>query len=236
MGFIESRGSMHDTSKVKIIHLSGTDDERTTEVRAMIQSKSGFFNVDTPIFVGDVVEVPDPRLEPGGVERRLAQVVDVNNFGSLHMQHIEVTWGKAPPARVAVVRRLTFENLHEHVQAAAGELFADGHFASAVSEAFKSIEVRVRKLTGLDRSGAKLMGDAFGTESPIIDIAKESGQTGKDEREGFLALFRGAAIGIRNPKAHELFKPEDPQQALEYLGFASLLHRRIDGAAVQTRD
>lgn len=52
----------------------------------------------------------------------------------------------------------------------------------------------------------------------------------KDEREGFQALFRGAMIGIRNPKAHEVFKAEDPQTALEYLGFASLLHRRIDHA------
>lgn len=35
-------------------------------------------------------------------------------------------------------------------------------------------------------------------------------------------------IGIRNPGAHELFKPADAQETLEYLGFASLLHRRLD--------
>jgi uncharacterized protein (TIGR02391 family) len=75
------------------------------------------------------------------------------------------------------------------------------------------------------------MGDAFQVENPRIDIATEEGQSGRDEREGFLALFRGSMIGIRNPKAHELLKAEDPQQALEYLGFASLLHRRIDAAS-----
>ena len=37
-------------------------------------------------------------------------------------------------------------------------------------------------------------------------------------------------LGIRNQGAHELFKESDPQEALEYLGFASLLHRRIDVA------
>ena len=58
----------------------------------------------------------------------------------------------------------------------------------------------------------------------------EAGRNGQDEREGFLALFRGAMLGIRNPKAHELFTLEDPQRALEYLGFASLLHRRLDTA------
>lgn len=47
-------------------------------------------------------------------------------------------------------------------------------------------------------------------------------------------VFRGAMMGIRNPGSHELFKPGDPQQALEYLGFASLLHRRIDVAVQKT--
>ena len=132
--------------------------------------------------------------------------------------------------RVAPVRRLTFENLHSAVQSAAGELFADGHYETSVSEAFKSIEVRVRELTGLNRSGAALMGDAFRADGSALDVAGHEGRTGDDEREGFMHLFRGTMIGIRNPGAHELFKSGDPQQALEYLGFASLLHRRIDAA------
>lgn len=61
------------------------------------------------------------------------------------MHRVKVEWGDAPPpTRVAPVRRLTFENLHPAVQAAVGDLFADGHYESSVSEAFKSIEVRVR--------------------------------------------------------------------------------------------
>lgn len=72
------------------------------------------------------------------------------------------------------------------------------------------------------------MAAVFKAKSPILDVATEDGRSGQDEREGFMALFRGAMIGIRNPKAHELFREEDPQQALEYLAFASLLHRRID--------
>ena len=144
------------------------------------------------------------------------------------MAHIEVVWGKAPTVRRAVVRRLGLENLHDSVIAAASDLFSDEHYQSAVSEAFKSIEVRVRDLTQLDKSGAPLMGDAFGGKAARLDVAVEAGRRGEDERDGFLALFHGAMLAVRNPKAHELFKPEDPQQALEYLGFASLLHRRLD--------
>jgi uncharacterized protein (TIGR02391 family) len=81
------------------------------------------------------------------------------------------------------VRRLTFENLHSTVQSAAGELFADGHYETSVSEAFKSIEVRIRELTGLNKSGAALMGDAFRADGSALDVAGHEGRTGDDERE-----------------------------------------------------
>ena len=221
---------MHGITKAKIIHNPGTDDEETREVEALIQAESGLFEVDTPIFEGDLVEVPDPRRGPDGVERRLARTVKVNNMGPTTMRHIEVKWGAAPAPRVAAIRRLTFENLHPAVQEAAGALYADGHYESAVSEAFKSIEVRVRTETGIEKSGAPLMGDAFKMDGSVLDVASHEGRSGEDEREGFLHVFRGSMLGIRNPGAHELFKTGDAQQALEYLGFASLLHRRIDAA------
>lgn len=227
MSFLRTMGSGHGTKQVVIVSKPGTADEERTTVEAMIQSESGFFEVSTPIYEGDLVEIPDPR---GGTDLRLAREVKVNDFGSSGLHHTQVKWGKAPARRVAPVRRLTFENLHPDVQEAAGDLFADGHLASAVSEAFKSLEVRVRKLSNLDQSGSTLMTTAFAAKTPILDVATESGRSGQDEREGFMALFRGAMIGIRNPKAHELFREEDPQQALESLAFASLLHRRIDVA------
>lgn len=115
-------------------------------------------------------------------------------------------------------------------QGGAGDLYADGHYESAVAEAFKSIEVRVRALSGLQGSGAQLMAAAFKTDRPLLDVAAHKGRSGQDEREGFLHIFRGTMIGIRNPGAHELFRSGDPKEALEYLGLASLLHRRIDAA------
>lgn len=224
------------TQIVKIIRNESTDDEEVIEAWAHIQPESGFFDLTTPIFEGDVVEVEDLRRGPGGAERRLAEEVHVNDTGSAEVSHINVKWGKTAPPRVAPVRRLTFENLHREVQAAAGELFADGHYEAAVQEAFKSIDVRVRSMTGIDKSGVPLMLDAFRAASPRIDVSRHSGKSGEDEKQGFEAIFRGVMLGMRNPGAHELFKDGDPQQALEYLGFASLLHRRIDDAMVAAAD
>jgi uncharacterized protein (TIGR02391 family) len=221
---------------VTIIRNLGTEDETRVEAEAHVQAESGFFAVDTPIYEGDVVDIRDPR---GGMDRRLAAEVHVNNPSGAAfrgMEHIEVKWGKAPAVRVAPVRRLTIDNLHPQVIAVAGDLFADGHFDSAVSEAFKSLDIRVRDLIGSTQSGTKLMGEAFGGQNPRLDVSESEGQSGRDEQEGFGALFRGAMLGVRNPKAHEPFKAVDPQRALEYLGFASLLHRRLDNARASAEE
>lgn len=111
---------------VRVIRNEGTDEEESFETVGHIQASTGFFAVDTPIFEGDTVEVSDPRRGPDGRERRIAKTVKVNDSQN-ELAHIAVTWGKAPLPRVAPVRRLTFENLHPQVQAAASDLFGDGH-------------------------------------------------------------------------------------------------------------
>lgn len=228
------RGSL-GTQMVTVVNKPGTDEENRFEVEAHIQIRTGSFAIDTPIFTGDIVELPDPRLGEGGVERRYVATAKLSTAGPRNMNRVKVEWGDEPaPPRVAPVRRLTFENLHPDVQTAAGDLFADGHYEAAVNEAFKSIEVRVRSLTGIEKSAVPMMAGALKSDGSVLDVASHEGRSGADEREGFMHVFRGAMMGIRNPGAHELFKPGDPQQALEYLGFASLLHRRIDVAEAKS--
>jgi uncharacterized protein (TIGR02391 family) len=216
------------TESVTIVHAEGTEQETRIEVRAHIQPETGFFEVDAPVYEGDIVLVADPR---GGLDPRLAGTVKVYNVGPSHMRHTEVTWAQVPPVRVAPVRRLTIENLHPEIVAASGDLFTDGHYASAILEAFKRIELRVRSESGLTGSGQDLMARAFAGEPPPIDVSVEGGQSGQDEQEGFRFLFMGAVRGIRNPKAHEAVSQLDPQRTLEYLGFASILMRRLDDAS-----
>lgn len=143
-------------------------------------------------------------------------------------RYTQLKWRKAPQLRIAPVRRLTIENFHPRVVESAGKLFVDGHFSTAVIGAFASIEVRVRGLLGSENSGTKLMDEAFAGKDPKFSVARHEGRSGDDEQAGFHALFRGAMLGIRNPGAHELAAEQDPQEALEYLALASLLHRRLD--------
>lgn len=146
------------------------------------------------------------------------------------MRYTEIKFGKAPSPRIPPVRRLTIEKFHPRVSEASGKLFAAGHFSRAVTEAFMSLEVRVRGLLGTENSGTKLMDDAFAGKEPELNISAHEGRSGQDEQAGFHAIFRGAMLGIRNPSAHELAVDQDRQEALEYLALASLLHRRLDNS------
>lgn len=216
----------HET--VEVVHAEGTADEKRFSVEAHIQPDSGYVAVETPIYEGDIVEIKDPR---GGIERKLVnevKIYDPTGPSFRSMRYTQLNWRKAPQARIAPVRRLTIENFHPRVVESAGKLFADGHFSRAVTEAFVSIEVRVRGLLGSENSGTKLMDEAFAGKDPKFSVARHEGRSGDDEQAGFHALFRGAMLGIRNPGAHELAAEQDPQEALEYLALASLLHRRLD--------
>jgi uncharacterized protein (TIGR02391 family) len=102
----------------------------------------------------------------------------------------------------------------------------------AIFEAFKAINNRVKAMTGLDEDDSKLMAHAFADDNPRIILAELSTETGKNVQAGFRLLFMGAVQGIRNPDAHEQFRPLDDEEALEQLAFASMLMRRLDEARV----
>lgn len=225
MGFLDDFPSQN----VVIVHKEGSRNEVRTDARGNIQGRKGYFDVSTAIYEGDVVELPDPR---GGVRRLLVASVAISDQGPLFadVNHIEVTWGKPPPTRVAGIRRLGFEGLHPLILSAGGNLFTDGHYSSAILEAYKALEVRVRRMSSLDSSGQDLMARAFDERNPIIRLAVEYGQSGQDEQRGLKFVFMGVMVGVRNPKAHEIVNQQDPQRALEYLAMASILMRRLDDA------
>lgn len=132
------------------------------------------------------------------------------------------------PVQQNVEARLS--GLHPEVVRAAGPLYLDGHLASAIFEAFKAIEVRVRRLSGLRASGRDLMARAFRESDPPLALNRGETVVDGDEQEDFKLIFMGAMQGIRNPKAHDDVFQEDAERTLDYLSFASLLMRRLDDA------
>jgi uncharacterized protein (TIGR02391 family) len=119
---------------------------------------------------------------------------------------------------------------HPRIIQVSESLFKTGNYASAIFEASKAVHNYVRDKTGLpsDLDGVNLMERVFNENKPILQLNELLDQSDKNEQKGFKLMFMGSQMGIRNPKAHENVKQEDPNRTLEYLSMASLLMKRID--------
>lgn len=125
--------------------------------------------------------------------------------------------------------------LHRLIIKSSGGLFANGHYDDAVFNAFKAVEDRVKRLSGNSDIGKRLMAYAFNKDSPKLDITSPNADTYQkaDEREGYMFLFMGAALGIRNPRGHGGDLATQNEESAETLTLASLLMRALDRAEEQ---
>jgi len=118
---------------------------------------------------------------------------------------------------------------HPRIREASERLFKNNHYAQAILEAFKAVNNFVKEKSGKQEwDGKNLMTKVFRRENPIIRFNELKTVSEKDEQEGFMFLFMGAIVGIRNPKAHDNIIQTDPYKTLEYLSFSSLLAKKVD--------
>jgi uncharacterized protein (TIGR02391 family) len=109
--------------------------------------------------------------------------------------------------------------------------FDSGHFADAVESALKEINASVKDIvkrkTGNELDGAPLMYAAFSPKNPIIVLDDLSTESGRNMQRGYMEIFAGAMIGIRNPKAHDNIHITE-NRAKHFLYLSSLLMQKID--------
>ena len=96
--FLEGIGSHFPQQDVVIVHHPDAPDESRTPSRVQHQADSGLFNIDAPVYVGDIIEMPDPR---GGVRRMHVTKVDItdvrNQPAFSRMSHINAHWTEIAP-------------------------------------------------------------------------------------------------------------------------------------------
>jgi uncharacterized protein (TIGR02391 family) len=118
--------------------------------------------------------------------------------------------------------------LHVEIDRAGGELYRNGHFANAIEDSVKALNALVRLRSGVDDlDGTKLMEHVFSPNSPVLKFNELKDKSEEAEQRGFMMLFSGAVVGLRNPRAHKLIQ-DDPEQALEFIAFISLLAKLLD--------
>lgn len=106
------------------------------------------------------------------------------------------------------------------------KLFLDGHYPQAVEEGFKYLNNLVKRRTGSTADGAGLMTTAFSASAPMLRLPKAlKTESQKNQQQGYMRIFEGSMIGIRNPRAHEHAYLDDPRNALELLALCNHLVR-----------
>jgi len=123
-----------------------------------------------------------------------------------------------------------FSDLDTDIRRVSEKLFKDGHYADSILAAFKELNDQVKqeylKHRGEELDGADLMRKAFSPNNPVFVLADQSSETGANVQQGFMELFAGSMIGIRNPRAHENLLL-DPDGAKHFLYLASLLMKKF---------
>jgi uncharacterized protein (TIGR02391 family) len=147
--------------------------------------------------------------------------------------HIEILQDKlsrtTEDAAGRVLRAYEGLDLHPEIAKAASDLYRDGHYPNAIEDAVKALNDLVRLRSGSDLDGVKLMELVFNKNNPIIRFNELTTESDRNEQLGFMQMFCGAVSGLRNPRAHSLIK-DDPERALEFIAFISLLAKLLDGA------
>ena len=114
--------------------------------------------------------------------------------------------------------------LHPTIAQKVWSLFLRGDYDIAVLQAFKEVEVAVRKAGGYADTdlGVDLMRKAFGDKGPLTDLKQPPA-----EREARAHLFAGAIGAYKNPGSHRDVDPT-AEEAAEVIIFASHLLRIVD--------
>ena len=125
--------------------------------------------------------------------------------------------------------------IHPMIQNISKSRFESNHFADSVEAALKEVNVRVKNIviarTGQEDDGSSLMKRAFSVNRPIIQLDDIGTETGRNIQQGYMELFSGSMIGVRNPKAHANIDITK-ERAIHFLFLASLLMCKLDEAGV----
>lgn len=179
-----------------------------------------------PIIAGGVNTIDE--IQEGYRKGVRATVVKLESIKEILEEKLEDTFGVIEET---VLADRFWQDIHPKITSVAKRRFENGHYADAVLSAFRELNSCVKKIvmnkTAEELDGSPLMHKAFSPNNPIIVLDNLSTESGRNVQQGYMEIFSGVMIGIRNPKAHENMDIEEiPAKHRIYL--ASLLMTKID--------
>jgi uncharacterized protein (TIGR02391 family) len=116
---------------------------------------------------------------------------------------------------------LPSKNLHPILARKVKPLFLRGDYDTAIFQAFKIIEVEVRKKGGYTNSdyGVDLMRKAFHPQTGSLTNTKSE----QSEKQAMSDLFAGAIGLFKNPVSHRFIESVSPEDAADLIRFTNFL-------------
>ena len=123
---------------------------------------------------------------------------------------------------------------HPKIISVSKNRFLDGYYAEAVENAYKEINSRVKNIFHILNpnisqipDGKDVMNKVFSPNSPMVELADRSTDSGQNIQLGFKEMLSGSMSALRNPAAHEnlILQSDD---AMRQIIFASMLMYKID--------
>lgn len=176
--FLRGLGSHFPQRDVVIVHALGTLDEKRTPSRVQAQADAGYFDIDTPIYEGDVVEMDDPR---GGTRRLHVSKVDLNDTrgdsGFRGMSHIKAHWSEGPPRPLAGTTTTTYNAPVVQVHGDHAQLAWDNQSVTQSSGDGATISAGYQDLAKAVTDALNLLTTADDVDAEDVTIAREGAET-----------------------------------------------------------
>lgn len=128
--------------------------------------------------------------------------------------------------------------IHPRIIKSSKDLFLDGHWTNAATDAFVEINTRVKNLFKIVSPNANVpdgvtaMTTVFSLKKPLLKIGDLTDQTCYDKQFGLMNMLQGAISALRNPPCHDKKEIITKEEAVRRLMFASTLMYLIDEAVV----
>jgi uncharacterized protein (TIGR02391 family) len=121
---------------------------------------------------------------------------------------------------------LPSENLHPIIVRKVKPLFLRGDYDTAIFQAFKAVEVQVRKIGGYTKGdyGTDLMRKAFSPQTGKLTNTHSE----QSEKQAMSDLFAGAIGLFKNPVSHRDIDGISPEEAASYIEVANCLLKMVD--------
>ncbi len=133
-------------------------------------------------------------------------------------------------------RQDIWDMIHPHIKKSSKQLYLDGHYTNAATDAFVEINTRVKKLFKIISpnvpvpDGTAAMTTVFSPKKPLLKVGDLSDKTCEDKQTGLMNMLLGAISALRNPKCHNNEEMITQEEAMRRLMFASTLMYQIDEA------